>query len=251
MRFVSKHNFAPPTIFGGFTFALGHGISFFGGIQYSPVDACSAASCDFGILAGEDKRTSFDATILVKYLAKELYQAILRKCLLVNFNCYYVYNSTLSATRTLKTKLPQKHTDALGDLMIHMCVCQSLSCVQLFATPWTIACQTPLSVELSRQEYWSGQPSHSPGDLPIPGTEPRSPALHADSLPSEPPGKAYLNCSYIYNSTLSATRTLKATTKTDICPWGSDDTYRSEKKHVHGTTGEQFTHKTTSNYDTG
>ena len=73
MRFVSKYNFAPPTIFGGFTFALGRGISFFGGIQYSPVGACSAASCDFGVLAGEDKHTVFYSIILVKYLAKELY----------------------------------------------------------------------------------------------------------------------------------------------------------------------------------
>ena len=64
-----------------------------------------------------------------------------------------------------------------------------LSCVQLFVTPWTIACQAPLSMGFSRQEYWSGLPFPSPGDLPNPGIEPRSPALQADSLPSEPPGK--------------------------------------------------------------
>ena len=46
-----------------------------------------------------------------------------------------------------------------------------------------------LSVEFSRQEYWSGLPFHSPGDLPNPGIKPGSPALQADSLPSEPPGK--------------------------------------------------------------
>ena len=56
-------------------------------------------------------------------------------------------------------------------------------------TPWTVAYQTPLFMEFSRQEYWSGLPFSSPGDLPDPGIEPRSPALQADSLQSEPPGK--------------------------------------------------------------
>ena len=51
--------------------------------------------------------------------------------------------------------------------------------------PWTIACQTPLSMGFSRQEYWSGVPFPSPGDLPNPGIEPQSPALQADSLPTE------------------------------------------------------------------
>ena len=46
-----------------------------------------------------------------------------------------------------------------------------------------------MPVEFSRQEYWSGLPFSSPGDLPNPGTEPMSPALQADSLPSEKPGK--------------------------------------------------------------
>ena len=66
---------------------------------------------------------------------------------------------------------------------------QSLSCVQLLVTPWTVTCQAPLSIGFSRQEYWSGLPFPSPGDLPDPGIDPRSPALQADSLPSEPPGK--------------------------------------------------------------
>ena len=64
-----------------------------------------------------------------------------------------------------------------------------LSHVQLFATPWNIAHQAPPSMEFSRQEYWSGLPFPSPGDLPDPGIEPESPASHADALPSEPPGK--------------------------------------------------------------
>ena len=55
--------------------------------------------------------------------------------------------------------------------------------------PWTGAHQTPPSMGFSRQEYWSGLPVPSPGDLPDPGIEPRSPALEADALTSEPPGK--------------------------------------------------------------
>ena len=66
---------------------------------------------------------------------------------------------------------------------------KSLSRVQLFATPWTVAHQAPLSTGFSRQDYWSGLPFPSPGDLPDPGIEPRSPALQADALTSEPPGK--------------------------------------------------------------
>ena len=57
-------------------------------------------------------------------------------------------------------------------------------------TPWTIAQQAPLSMEFSRQEYWSRLPFPSPGDLPNTEMKPRSPALQADSLLSEPPGKS-------------------------------------------------------------
>ena len=64
---------------------------------------------------------------------------------------------------------------------------KSLSRVRLFATSWTVAYQAPPSVGFSRQEYWSGLPFPSPGDLLDPGIEPRSPA---DTLRSEPPGKA-------------------------------------------------------------
>ena len=56
-------------------------------------------------------------------------------------------------------------------------------------TPWTVDCHIPLSMELSRQEYQSGLPFPSPGDLPNPGTELASPALQVDSLLSESPGK--------------------------------------------------------------
>ena len=70
-----------------------------------------------------------------------------------------------------------------------------LSRVQLFATPWTVAYQAPPSIAFSRQEYWSGLPFPSPGDLPDPGIEPGSPSFQADALTSEPPGKPI---TYIY-----------------------------------------------------
>ena len=60
---------------------------------------------------------------------------------------------------------------------------KSLSPVRLFVTPWTIQ-----SMELSRPERWSGQPFPSPGDLPNPGIQPRTPALQADSLPASHQG---------------------------------------------------------------
>ena len=66
---------------------------------------------------------------------------------------------------------------------------KSLSHVHLFATPWTAAYQAPLPTGFSRQEYWSGGAISFSRDLPDPGMELRSPALQADTLPSEPPGK--------------------------------------------------------------
>ena len=63
----------------------------------------------------------------------------------------------------------------------------SHSVVSDSATPWTVTCQAPLSMGFSRQEYWSGLPLPSPGDLPDSGIEAGSPVLQADSSPSEPP----------------------------------------------------------------
>ena len=77
-------------------------------------------------------------------------------------------------------------------LSLLSCRCgQSLSPVWFFVTPWTVARQAPLSMGFSRQEYWSGLTFPSPGDLPNPGIEPESPALQADALSSEPPGKPW------------------------------------------------------------
>ena len=69
---------------------------------------------------------------------------------------------------------------------------KSLSHVWLFVIPWTVAYQAPPSLGFSRQEYWSGLPFPSPGDLPNPGIKPGSPVLQADALPSEPSGKSLL-----------------------------------------------------------
>ena len=81
-----------------------------------------------------------------------------------------------------------------------------LSQVQLFATPWTVAHQASQSMGFSRQEYWSGLPVPSPGDLPDPEIEPMSPTLQADALTSEPPGKPIFQLPNIYlkNRTLLA-----------------------------------------------
>ena len=72
------------------------------------------------------------------------------------------------------------------------CMLSHFSCVLLFATPWTVACQAPLSMGFSRQEYWSGLPCPPPTDLPTPGIKPTwvmSPALQGDSLLLAQPGK--------------------------------------------------------------
>ena len=75
---------------------------------------------------------------------------------------------------------------------------KSLSHVRLFVTTWTVAYQAPPSMEFSRQEYWSGLPFPSPRDLPNSEIKPESPALQADTLPSEPPGTLQYGSNNIY-----------------------------------------------------
>ena len=73
-------------------------------------------------------------------------------------------------------------------------VCPTLCCIELFVTSWTVAQQAPLSMGFPKQEYWSGLPLPSPGDLPHPGSNPRLLCLlhwQAGSLPQAPPGKPY------------------------------------------------------------
>ena len=68
-------------------------------------------------------------------------------------------------------------------LLVAMLLLSRFSRVRLFATPWTVTCQAPLSMGFSRVEYWNGLPCPPPGDLPDPGIELSllSPALQADS----------------------------------------------------------------------
>ena len=80
-------------------------------------------------------------------------------------------------------RIPRRDKKAFSSKM------KSLSRVRLFATPWTVAYQAPPSMGFSRQEYWSGLPFPSPGDLPDSEIEPGSPTLQADALTSQPPGK--------------------------------------------------------------
>ena len=84
------------------------------------------------------------------------------------------------------------HHDLEIVVTLHACMLSHFNRVQLFATPWTVACQALLSIGFSRQEYWSGLPCPPPGDLPDSGLEPASlMSLHwqVGSLPLAPPGK--------------------------------------------------------------
>ena len=88
---------------------------------------------------------------------------------------------------------PGKNT-GVGCHFLQCMKVKSLSRVRLFVTPWTVAYQAPPSMRFSRQEYWSGVPFPSPGDLPDPGIEPMSliaPALQMDSLPLAPARKPH------------------------------------------------------------
>ena len=85
--------------------------------------------------------------------------------------------STLSALPSLRGP-EQPHQKALSLSLV------AKSCLTL-VIPWTVACQAPLSMAFSRQQFWNGLLFPSPGDLPNPGIEPGTPALQADSLPTE------------------------------------------------------------------
>ena len=89
-----------------------------------------------------------------------------------------------SQTKCLNRASLEKDSEGSRTLLL-LFSCSVMS--DSFLTPWTIACQVLLSMEFSRQEYWSGLPFPSPGDLPDPGIKPASPALQADSLLSKTP----------------------------------------------------------------
>ena len=90
--------------------------------------------------------------------------------------CYHT--NTIACFRKESTEIPgtisSLYTKSPGDVAHWMKIPDIVSCVWLFATPWTIAHQAPMSMGFSRQEYWSGLPCCPPGDLPGLGTEPTS-----------------------------------------------------------------------------
>ena len=92
----------------------------------------------------------------------------------------------LSQSRYLTEPLPHDSLVLFHNTSLYfVCLVTKLH-LTFFATSWTVASQAPLSMGFPRQEYWSGLSFPSPGDLPNPGIEPRSPALEADALTSEP-----------------------------------------------------------------
>ena len=103
-----------------------------------------------------------------------------------------------------------------------------LSCVQLFVTPWTAAYQRSLSMGFSRQEYWSGLPFPSPGDLPDPRIEPRSPALQADTLTSELPGKLSGHQAVLDALVSQVVKRLPATQETRVRSLGREEPLEKE-----------------------
>ena len=98
---------------------------------------------------------------------------------------------------TLAERMTQKPACDLSSL----CMLSHFSRVPLFATLWTVAYWAPVSMGVSRQEYWHGLPCPPAGDLPGPGVKPmslRSPAIQAGSLPLPPPGKPFTHTHICY-----------------------------------------------------
>ena len=107
----------------------------------------------------------------------------------------------VSPALTSRCCLPRRHLGIPTNVLKVKVKVKALSCVRFFVTLWTVAHQAPLSMEFSRQEYWSGLPFPSPGDLPDSGIEPRSPALQAEALTSEAPGKPLVDINYTTEQT--------------------------------------------------
>jgi len=103
--------------------------------------------------------------------------------------CHPTISSSVVPFSSCLQSFPTSGSFQMSQLFASGVCVKSLSRVWLSAIPWTVARQAPLSMEFSRQEYWSGLPFPFPGDLPNPDIKPRSPTLQADALSSEPPGK--------------------------------------------------------------
>ena len=101
----------------------------------------------------------------------------------------FPYRMTILSDIFISSGREYLYPQTLITLVLLTFQCYSLSCVRLFVIPRTGAHQASLSVEFSRQKYWNVLPFPSPGDLLGQGIKPCSPALQADSLLTEPPGK--------------------------------------------------------------
>ena len=116
--------------------------------------------------------------------------------------------------------------------MFNVCVVSVLKSAQSCPTlrpPQTVARQAPLSMGFSGQQYWSGLPFPSPGDLPDPGIEPRSPALQANSLPSEPPGTPInflRTCQSTFHSGCTIMHSHQRCARVPVCPSHCQNTGR-------------------------
>ena len=135
-------------------------VSFFSGIQHSPVDGCSAVSWDFGVLAGEDECTSFYSVILTAAATAKLPQSYLTLCNPIDGSPPGSSIPGILQARTLEWVAISFSNAWKWKVKV-----KSLSHVRLFSTPWTAAYQAPLSMGFSRQEYWSGLPLPSPSIL--------------------------------------------------------------------------------------
>ena len=123
-------------------------------------------------------------------------------CLLQDKGLSWCIQQEWSTSCLAKEATHNKPRDILINCVLNWCITEMTELVELkwgsfspvwfFAIPWTVARQAPLSMGFSRKEHWSGLSFPSPGDLPDLGIEPGSPALQADSLPSELLGKLRL-----------------------------------------------------------
>ena len=125
--------------------------------------------------------------LIYRYISKGSYMHIIRYKIHLKM-CVYIYSLNFNGCFAFFTLT---------------CVLSRFSRVQLFATPWTVALQAPLSMAFSRQEYWSGLPCPPPRDLPDPGMEassPLAPALQADSLLLSHQGSPFVMLAFIYST---------------------------------------------------
>ena len=139
---------------------------------------------------------------------------------------------------------PQKRSD-----FVCVCVCaQSLSCVQPFATPWTVVCQAPLCMGFSRQEYWNRLPFPPPGKLPDPGVEPEcpvTPELAGRFFTICPSGK---HCTYSFNPNSEFGTNSWLSGKESVCNAGDPDSISGSGRSPGEGNGNLFQYSCLENF---